>query len=276
MRIQKLKISGTSGTNPASIEDAAYAHCARVASSHYENFPVASVLVPLRMHKHLFALYAFSRRADDIADEPWTSSQAARLDALDALERALTDDTVHSDDLMITAVRATLRDCGLPTTPLLRLLEAFRRDVNFVAPSTWDDVLTYCSFSANPVGELFLRLDHGPHPIADTTLSASDAICTALQITNFLQDLSIDLPRGRHYLPIPIDDVIARTRELYRQGRSVASAAKSLRVRLELRAIIAGGEAMLELCARRSSTDVRPALSARHIPLLAARFFRLA
>lgn len=271
-----MTISGTSGTNPASIEDVAYAHCARVALSHYENFPVASVLVPLRMRKHLFALYAFSRKADDIADEPWTTSHMARIDALEALERALTAEHLQTDDPVITAVRATLRACSLPVAPLLRLLEAFRRDINFVAPTTWNDVLTYCSFSANPVGELFLRLDHGSAQVAPEALAASDAICTALQITNFLQDLSIDLARGRAYLPVTIDEAIARTQELYKQGRRVVSEARSLRIRLELRAIIAGGEAMLELCARRTSAEIRPTLSVRHLPLLATRFFRLA
>ncbi len=259
-----------------SIEDAAYEHCARIATSHYENFPVASVLVPLRMRKHLFAFYAFSRTADDIADEPWTTSVEARLNALAELEKALTETTQSSNDPVIVAVRASLRDCNIPAQPLLRLLEAFRRDVTFVAPATWDDVLTYCSYSANPVGELFLRLDHGQCDIPASTLAASDAICTALQITNFLQDVSIDLDRGRTYLPLPHNEVIKRTRQLYTQGRSVIRAATSLRVRLELRAIIAGGETMLELCARRSDAHVRPKLSMRHLPLLASRFFRLA
>ena len=259
-----------------SIEDAAYEHCARIATSHYENFPVASVLVPLRMRKHLFAFYAFSRTADDVADEPWTTSVDARLEALDQLERAVTDPTLPSDNPVIIAVRASLRDCNIPALPLLRLLEAFRRDVRFVAPSTWEDVLTYCTYSANPVGELFLRLDHGQRDVPASTLAASDAICTALQITNFLQDLSIDLARGRSYLPVPLTEVVERTRQLYAQGRSVVHAATSLRLRLELRAIIAGGETMLELCARRSDIHIRPTLSLRHLPLLASRFFRLA
>lgn len=257
-------------------EDTAYATCARIATSHYENFPVASVLVPLRMRKHLFALYAFSRTADDLADEPWTSNTSERLCALENLEALIVDPRIPSDDPVIVAVRATLRDCQLPTTPLERLLEAFRRDVAFVAPATWEEVLTYCSFSANPVGELFLRLDHGHRSVSGEALEASDSICTALQITNFLQDLSIDIPRGRHYLPLPVDHVIERTRELFTRGRHVAGFAHSLRVNLELRAIIAGGETMLHLCAQRSELTLRPSLSLRHLPMLASRFFRLA
>lgn len=257
-------------------EDAAYASCARIATSHYENFPVASVLVPLRMRKHLFAFYAFSRKADDIADEPWTTVASERLHALAELESVLVDPRLPSDDPVIVAVRATLRDCHLPIAPLQRLLEAFRRDVAFVAPATWEDVLTYCSYSANPVGELFLRLDHGHQPISNEALEASNAVCTALQITNFLQDLCVDIPRGRHYLPLPVDDVIARTHELFIRGRQVVRFAHSLRVRLELRAIIAGGEAMLHLCAQRTDPTLRPSLSLRHLPLLASRFFRLA
>ena len=257
-------------------EDAAYASCAHIATSHYENFPVASVLVPLRMRKHLFAFYAFSRKADDLADEPWTSVASERLRALEELESLLVDPHLPTDDPVIVAVRATLRDCNLSSAPLQRLLEAFRRDVAFVAPTTWEEVLTYCSYSANPVGELFLRLDHGQRSVSSEALEASDAVCTALQITNFLQDLSIDIPRGRHYLPLPVDDVIARTHELFMRGRHVVQYAHSLRVRLELRAIIAGGEAMLHLCGQRTDTTLRPALSLRHIPLLASRFFRLA
>lgn len=258
------------------LEGAAYAHCSQIASSHYENFPVASVLVPLRMRKHLVAFYAFSRKADDLADEPWTSSVQDRLAALDELEMSLIDPSSQSADPVIVAARASLRDCNIPPTPLLRLLEAFRRDVNFVAPSTWDDVLTYCSYSANPVGELFLRLDHEGASVSTEALAASDAVCTALQITNFLQDLSLDLARGRAYLPLPLDEVITRTRQLYREGWPVVAAARSLRVRLELRAILAGGLTMLELCARRTSSDVRPTLSIRHLPMLALRFLRLA
>lgn len=271
-----MKISGTNETNSVTLEDAAYAHCSQIASSHYENFPVASVLVPLRMRKHLVAFYAFSRKADDIADEPWTSSTQERLVALNELEHAIKDPLSPSTDPVIIATRASLRDCNIPPTPLLRLLEAFRRDVLFIAPSTWDDVLTYCSFSANPVGELFLRLDHDGAPVSTEDLAASDAVCTALQITNFLQDLSLDLARGRAYLPLPLDEVIKRTQELYRQGWPVVAAARSLRVRLELRAILAGGQTMLDLCARRTSVDVRPTLSLRYLPMLALRFLRLA
>lgn len=270
-----MQISGTNGTDSASIEAAAYTHCARIAASHYENFPVASVLVPLRMRKHLVAFYAFSRKADDIADEPWTSSRDARLQALAELNAAITDVRSPTADPVIIAVRASLRDTGISHLPLLRLLEAFRRDVLFRAPDTWDDLVAYCTFSANPVGELFLRLDHGSSPVPTATLDASNAICTALQITNFLQDLRLDLQRGRRYLPLPIDEVIARTHRLFQSGRPVADAAHSTRVRLELRAIIAGGETMLELCRRRRSIDERPSLSVRHLPMLVARFLRL-
>jgi phytoene/squalene synthetase len=177
---------------------------------------------------------------------------------------------------VIVAVRATLRDCRIPVRPLLRLLEAFRRDVSFTPPTNWDDVLTYCSFSANPIGELFLYLDHDGEPISDSTRAASDAICSALQITNFLQDLASDRARGREYLPISLENVISHTHQLYRDGAVVAAAARSLRVRLELRAIIAGGKTMLELCERRKDPLERPAITLHHLPLLVSQFFRLA
>ena len=224
--------------------DEAYAHCEKVAKSHYENFPVASVLVPHKMRKHLFAIYAFSRLADDVADEPWTTDDQARLDALEIIEQKLLGRADVSNDPVFIALHHTINVARLPIAPFHRLLTAFMSDVSFVAPTSWEDVLAYCSNSADPVGELFLRLDYaGDEPPAEA-IEASNAICTALQITNFLQDLGVDIARGRHYLPLSDAEVITRTRALYRQGASVVGYARSWRIRLELLAIIAGGDAV--------------------------------
>ena len=243
--------------------DEAYAHCEKVAKSHYENFPVASVLVPHKMRKHLFAIYAFSRLADDIADEPWTTNDQARLDALNLLELKLQGVANVSEDQVFIALHDTIATARLPLDLFLRLLAAFRSDVNFVAPTTWEQLLAYCSNSANPVGELFLRLDYaGDEPPAEA-IEASNAICTALQITNFLQDLGIDLARGRAYLPLDDAEVIRRTRALFDQGASVVGYARSWRIRLELRAIIAGGRIMLWKCERRKDRLSRPIIPAR-------------
>lgn len=236
----------------------AYAHCRQIATSHYENFPVASVLVPSRMRKHLYAIYAFSRKADDIADEG-NASVEERLRELEKLRLLLRAES--SDDPVLCALLMTIKDCRLPLSLFDRLLDAFESDVSFTPSTSWNQVLAYCHNSADPVGELFLRLDYeGDEPPIDAIM-ASDRICTALQITNFLQDLSIDIPRGRTYLPLPDAEVINRTRQLFDEGACVVRYARSWRLRMELRAIIYGGRTMLELCARRKDRLTRPRLT---------------
>lgn len=248
--------------------DEAYAHCAELARNHYENFPIASVLVPLRMRKHLFAIYAFARQADDVADEPWTNNADDRLMKLNEMTKGLNGLMDISNDPVFVALHETIRANKLPLAPFQRLLSAFRSDINFVAPRTWEDVLAYCSNSANPVGELFLRLDYLGGEPTPKAIEMSNAICTALQITNFLQDLGTDLARGRRYLPLPDDEVIRCTRLLFEQGASVVQHARSWRVKLELRAIIAAGRTMLDMCERRHDRLERPSLGIRNVMTL--------
>lgn len=236
----------------------AYAYCRQIATTHYENFPVASILVPSRMREHLYAMYAFSRKADDIADEGGASAEQ-RLKQLRELRLELRKES--SNDPVIFALLITIKECQLPLTLFDRLLDAFESDVSYTSPSSWHEVLTYCHNSADPVGELFLRLDYGTDDPPAVAVIASDRICSALQITNFLQDLSIDIARGRNYLPVTDAEVIERTRQLYDDGAQVVRYLRSWRLRLELRAIIYGGRTMLELCARRSDRFVRPRLT---------------
>lgn len=237
----------------------AYEHCKSIAVNHYENFPVVSLLVPKHMRRHLYAIYAFARVADDIADEG-SSTAECRLDNLEILRYSLRQ--ANGTDPIMMALQATIRDCVLPLSLFDRLLDAFESDVMFVAPSNWDAVLAYCHNSANPVGELFLRLDYLNKDLPDAAITASNSICTALQITNLLQDISIDLDRGRSYLPLPDNEVIQRTRLLYQEGWSVIGHARSWRLKLELIAIIIGGRAMLRLCTKRTDRMVRPTLTA--------------
>ncbi|MCX6140020.1 MAG: squalene/phytoene synthase family protein [Candidatus Kapabacteria bacterium] len=252
--------------------DEAYAHCADLARRHYENFPVASVLVPLRMRKHLFAIYAFSRLADDIADEPWTNSVEERLDALHVLEAKLHGTFDVSDDPVFVALQDTIRTARLPLAPFQRLLDAFISDAAFIPPKTWSDVLAYCNNSANPVGELFLRLELDGEEPKPEAVEASNAACTALQIVNFLQDLGLDLERGRRYLPLPDAEVIRLTQALFKQGAPVVGYARSRRIRLELRAIIAGGRTMLDLCEQRTDRLQRPTLGFRSVLAMTRHF----
>lgn len=252
--------------------DAAYAWCMDLATSHYENFPVASVLLPPHMRRHISAVYAFSRVGDDIGDEPWTTSvdeRIAGLAGMDALANAAAAGPVDTGNAILVALSHTIRTCALPVDPLHALIAAFRQDVLFTTLQTWDDVDAYCMNSADPVGELVLRISGSWTPEAGV---ASDAICTGLQLVNFWQDISVDRPRGRDYLPATLlKDVgdaealrqaFQRTRDFFVSGASVVDHVRSLRLRLELKTIIAGGMAMLDRCVK-MDTDLfhaRPAL----------------
>jgi hydroxysqualene synthase len=236
----------------------AYAYCRKVATEHYENFPVVSVLVPRAMRDHLFAIYAFARVADDIADEG-SAESSDRVAALLALGHGLRQGV--DDDPVMVAVRATIQSCNLPLELFDRLLTAFERDADFQAPESWDDVKEYCHYSANPVGELFLRLAYGTQVPPVEAIAASNDICTALQITNFLQDIGVDLERGRNYIPLSDDETIERTTYLYATGSSVIRFIPSWRLKAELWAIIHGGKTMLYLCSQRTSRTYRPTLT---------------
>ena len=174
--------------------------------THYENFPVASLLCPPHLRQPIAAIYAFARTADDIADEG---------DALPS--QRLADLAAYRQDLMAIArdeppsprwaqvflpLQAVLRTHQLPVPLLANLLSAFMQDVEKTRDGEGyadrDELLDYCRRSANPVGRLLLHL-YGVHDAK--ALRQSDAICTALQLINFWQDLSVDIPRGRHYLP---------------------------------------------------------------------------
>ncbi|HTU98966.1 MAG TPA: squalene/phytoene synthase family protein, partial [Luteitalea sp.] len=176
----------------------AYARCEQIAAAHYENFPVASRLLPAAMRPHVAAVYAFARAADDFADEG-TATAAQRLAWLDTWRglRAGGPDAVGDPidvghvpaaDVRATflAVHATIASCRLAPSLFDDLLSAFAQDVVTTRYGTWDDVLDYCRRSANPVGRLVLGIA-GVHD--EQAARQSDAVCTALQLTNFWQDL---------------------------------------------------------------------------------------
>jgi hydroxysqualene synthase len=267
----------------------AYEYCEAIARAHYENFPVASHLLPPFMRPHVAAVYAFARLADDIADEG-SEAPRSRLDALDRWDRRLqavaagTDDPGGPHPQVFEALRATIRDCRLPPVLLSDLLSAFKQDVTITRYATWSDLLDYCRRSANPVGRLVLRIAGYDDERIDR---ASDAVCTALQLTNFWQDLERDHVKGRVYLPADIrtpagareedlagrrltpewrtalEEAGRRTRALFEAGRSVCDAVRG-RLRWELRATWLGGVRILDKL-EAVHFDVfsrRPALSA--------------
>jgi hydroxysqualene synthase len=187
----------------------AYASCERLARAHYENFPVASALLPRAMRPHVAAVYAFARVADDFADEGERPA-AARIELLgrwrDRLHRSLSGGEgplagagePAQTAQIFRAVGATIRSRQLPVALFDDLLSAFEQDVRVTRYATWNDLLDYCRRSANPVGRLVLGIAGYRDP---RLLAQSDAICTALQLTNFWQALKIDYGRGRIYLP---------------------------------------------------------------------------
>jgi squalene synthase HpnC len=288
---------------------AAYRTCAAFARAHYENFPVASRLLPADMRPHVAAVYAFARVADDFADEGDLSAEQ-RLALLDdwltrlrqagggagprgqvAKNTGIQDLTPPETDDIFLALGCTIRDRALPLTLFEDLLSAFRQDVTTRRYETWGDVLDYCRRSANPVGRLVLAI---AGPVADERANrASDALCTALQLTNFWQDLERDWQKGRLYLPLEecrgegvdfadlerrvlglpwrrvLESAAARTDALFLEGRPVCDAVRG-RLRLELRFTWLGGRRILERLGRQAY-DVfsgRPTLGAGDVPIL--------
>lgn len=177
--------------------ETAYRFCERLATSHYENFPVASRFLPTHLRRHVFAIYAFARTADDFADEP--RFEGRRSESLMQWEQLL-EACYHREvsHPVFLALRDTVRRHNIPIRPLRALLTAFRMDLTKHRYASFHELRHYCEHSAHPVGQLVLYV----HGYTDPSLHRySDDICAALQIANFLQDLSVDVPRGRCYIP---------------------------------------------------------------------------
>ena len=171
--------------------------CRRLARRHYENFPVASLLVPRDKRDALAAIYAFARSADDFADEPGVEG---RLEALADWRRRLYQCVAGEADLpTFLALGDTIQKHNLSVANLDNLIRAFETDVTVNRHQDFASLLRYSTYSANPVGRLMLELFGHRDP---ELLALSDHICTALQLTNFWQDVRIDLERDRIYLPL--------------------------------------------------------------------------
>ena len=276
--------------------DPAYATCLRLAGQHYENFPVASRLLPRAIRPHVAAIYAFARIADDFADEGERTpdTRLALLDDWEDRLRLAAEGRSRQDgsdaSAIFTALGQTIRQFNLEPDLFERLLSAFRQDVQVTRYETWRDVFDYCQRSADPVGRLVLRLSGYRDDRLDRW---SDDVCTALQLTNFWQDLEIDWRRGRLYVPMTVvaahgadvndldrkrmtpawrsalTEAAAETRARFEAGRPVADQVTG-RLRLELRATWLGGVRVLDRLAA-SGFDVfraRPTLGWRDtVPL---------
>jgi squalene synthase HpnC len=263
-----------------------YAYCQAIVQSHAENFPVGSWLAPRYMRPHLHAVYAFARTADDFADMPGRSMED-RLMLLDdwsrRLERAQEG---HPDHPIFRALAHTLQHTQLPPTPLQELLIAFRMDVTNKTYETLEQLDEYCHYSANPVGRIVLYLAEASSP---ALFNYSDALCTALQLTNHWQDLGEDLWRGRPlYLPLEemrrygvelsmirerrftpavgdlVLNLVDETRALYLEGQPLIHAL-NWPINLELAVTWQAGMKLLDMIedAGGNTLRERPQLSAR-------------
>jgi squalene synthase HpnC len=180
-----------------SLEEAR-AYCERLARRHYENFSVATWFLPRRVRPHFYSVYAYCRISDDLGDEVGNPQHALQL--LDIWEGEL--DACYAGrprHPVFVALKETVRECDIPRQPFADLLTAFRRDQRVSRYETFEDVLGYCRYSANPVGHLVLYVcgyrDGERQQLSDYT-------CTALQLANFWQDVTVDYGKGRIYLPL--------------------------------------------------------------------------
>ncbi|MCX6138417.1 MAG: squalene synthase HpnC [Ignavibacteriales bacterium] len=172
---------------------------AAMAGKHYENFPVGSFMLPRRLRRPVHLIYAYARVADDFADEG-TESEETRLQRLNEWESALLDAVAgRFSDPFFAELAGVISRYGLSISYFRDLIAAFRMDTCAQKYETYEDLLGYCRHSANPIGRLLLELFGG----ADVkTQEASDALCTALQLANFWQDISVDTQRERLYIPM--------------------------------------------------------------------------
>ncbi|MCW9031054.1 MAG: squalene synthase HpnC [Gammaproteobacteria bacterium] len=245
----------------------AYAECLNMARSHYENFPVASRLLPKRLRQPIAVIYAFARRADDFADEG-NLTEDERLSALADYANKLNqiEQGEFVNDVTFIALADVIKQHELPVSLFHDLLTAFKMDVTKARYANFGEVMQYCRYSANPVGRLLLHLNNAASP---QNLGMSDAVCSALQLTNFLQDISQDLEESdRIYIPkdemeqfgVSEDDIrnkttnhatrrliefqIRRTVKLMQAGAPLGKVLKG-RMGLELRMTIMGGSRIL-------------------------------
>ncbi len=238
-----------------------------MAIEHYENFPVASILLPSHLRKPVEVIYAFARSADDIADEgdfrpeerlAALSAYIAELDRIERHERP--------ESPLFIRLKHVIDEFRLPVFPFRNLLAAFIQDISTKRYDTYDDLLAYCRLSANPVGLLMLHLYEA---VTEDNKRMSDAICTALQLVNFWQDIAIDWKKDRIYLPqedlerfdVTAADIaaanvsenwrllmafeIGRTRTLMLSGAPLANRLPG-RIGWELRLVVQGGLRILD------------------------------
>jgi squalene synthase HpnC len=257
-----------------------------LATNHYENFHVVSILLPKRLHQDFYNVYAYCRWADDLADEIADPAESLRLLAwwrgeLDEMYHLL--DKRSATHPVFAALGPTVAQYGIPRQPFSDLIDAFVQDQTVTRYRNWDELFRYCRNSANPVGRLVLYL--GGYSDA-ARQSLSDATCTALQLANFWQDVTVDLLKDRVYIPLEImerhgytleelfarrftpafaavmREIVAQTRDLFLEGLPL-SGMVDRRLAIDLDLFSRGGMRLLEKIARQGYDvlGARPAIS---------------
>lgn len=263
----------------------AFEYCEAINKNHYENFPVASLLVPKKLRRYINTVYAFARIADDFADEK--EFDGARMEKLVDWELKLRSMSSHKPTHPVfIALKETVLRFRIPLSLFENLLTAFKMDVVVKRYQNFDQVLGYCRYSANPVGRIILYLFGYPAP---KFLEYSDYICTALQLTNFWQDIAIDLEKDRIY--IPLEDLnrfgytetelkekiyndnfkrllffqLEKTQELFERGKALCGKIPG-RLGLELKMTWLGGTTILKKMSNESNVFLnRPVLKKKNL-----------
>lgn len=287
----------------ASQLESAYHAAEKIALEHYENFPVGSIFLPKTLRKPICVIYAFARSADDIADEGddtatvrleklecyWQALEAMEKDSLakDRSNTIMFNTSSYTSPPLFFALQDVINSHKLPYSLFFDLLKAFKQDVIKQDYQSYDEILQYCNYSANPIGRLLLHLTNN---VTEENLSASDSICTALQLINFIQDLHSDLTlRNRCYFPLNemlklgihkndllsqknsnsisffINDQIVRAKKSLEQGTILVARIRGL-FGFELRLIIAAAHHIIETLLKRTIVYERPSIRFWHWP----------
>jgi squalene synthase HpnC len=211
-----------------SLEEA-YSYCRRLARTHYENFSVATWFLPRHLRQHLFNVYAYCRISDDLGDE--TGDRTTSLALLDQWEDELNACYQGgSRHPVFVALATTIREFGIPQQTFADLLKAFRQDQSVTRYASFEDLLAYCRYSANPVGHLVLHVCGYSDPERQ---QLSDLTCTALQLANFWQDVSVDYGKGRIYLPLEDLQRYGVTEAVIAQGNNTPEFRQLMRYEVE-------------------------------------------
>jgi phytoene/squalene synthetase len=213
---------------------------------------VGSLLISKNKRKYFHSLYSFARLSDDIADENVNLSKEQRTKLLTYFSIYIEGFTEVEkiNNPIFVALKDTLLQNRIPKEPFFRLLNAFMMDVNFQRPAKWEDLLNYCHYSANPVGEAILRIYDEWN---ENTIEKAQAITTSLQLINFWQDLSIDIENNRNYIPLEFqnDDksilkILDKTKNLLNFGSDLYKYIKNWRLRYEIKVIIESAKEILK------------------------------